>query len=74
MKFHKYLHTCEMPNKHLHTFHTYLSPHCECSGTYELPVKRDFVKGKMEALHGVASFYGFSWLEEELGNYIDVAA
>jgi len=51
-----------------------LSPHCECSGTYELPVKRDFVKGKMEALHGVASFYGFSWLEEELGNYIDVAA
>jgi len=32
-----------------------LTPHCECSGTFELPVKRDAIKEKIEALHGDVS-------------------
>ena len=33
-----------------------------------------FARAQMEAYSGVASFYGFTWLEEELKNYISVEA
>jgi hypothetical protein len=46
-----------------------LSPYCDCSGTFVRIVKHDAVKERMEAYRGVASFYGFTWLEEELNNY-----
>lgn len=49
-----------------------LSPYCECSGTFEKPIKRGAVQEKLAALDGVAKFYGFSWLEEEVSHYIDV--
>lgn len=46
-----------------------LSPYCDCSGTFVMAVKRETVKDRMDAYRGVASFYGFAWLQEELDNY-----
>ena len=51
-----------------------LSPYCDCSGTFVMAVKRETVKERMDAFRGVASFYGFVWLQEELDNYSTTAA
>ena len=49
-----------------------LTEYCECSGSFALSVTPEFVKQRLEAYQGVASFYGFTWLEQELNNYIAI--
>lgn len=38
----------------------------QCSGTYELTLQPKTVRDYIDTLEGVASFYGFTWLQEEL--------
>jgi len=45
-----------------------MAPHCACSGTFELSMGPDKVLEKIEIMEGVANYYGFNWLKEELGH------
>ena len=47
-----------------------MSMHCECSGTYELCLPPEKIVERVETMEGVADYYGFQWLKEELNNIL----
>jgi hypothetical protein len=45
-------------------------PRAQCSGTYELSVSPKAVTERMQTIEGVANYYGFDWLLEEIGSLV----